>query len=168
MKSSKNIESIAMRITEGVGTPASIFVHTIAFGAVFLLPLMGIPLDSILLILTTVVSLEAIYLAIFIQMTVNRNIESLEGVEEDIEEIQEDVRGIESGVEEISKDVEEISQEVGDISEDVEEISEDMDKIQEKEKEGDMAEANAKMTLEKIEHGLQTLLADIEQLKRQR
>ena len=40
-------------------------------------------------LLTTAVSLEAIYLSIFIQMTVNRNTQSLEEVEEDIEGIQD-------------------------------------------------------------------------------
>ena len=49
--------------------------------------------------------MEAIYLAIFIQMTVNRNTESIEDIEEDIEDIQEDV-------EELSEDVEELSEEV--------------------------------------------------------
>ncbi|MEK7616618.1 MAG: hypothetical protein AAB414_01025, partial [Patescibacteria group bacterium] len=39
----------------------------------------------------TWLSIEAIYLAIFIQMTVNRNTQSLEEVEEDIEDIQEEV-----------------------------------------------------------------------------
>jgi uncharacterized protein YoxC len=47
--------------------------------------------DLLLLILTTVVSLEAIYLAIFIQMTVNQNTASLREVEKDIDAIEKDV-----------------------------------------------------------------------------
>ena len=68
----------------------------------------GVSSADILLLLTTIVSLEAIYLAIFIQMTVNRHSEELEEVSEDIEEIQEDVG-------EIQKDVDEIQENVGDI-----------------------------------------------------
>ncbi len=82
------------------------------------------PWDMVLLIVTTVVSLEAIYLAIFIQMTVNRQAKELHDVSEDVEEIQEEV-------EEISKDVEEISEDVEDIQEDVEVMSKDVEEIQE-------------------------------------
>ena len=57
--------------------------------------------SDILLILTTIVSLEAIYLSIFIQITVNRQSAELEEVSEDIEEIQEDVEEIQEDVEEI-------------------------------------------------------------------
>jgi hypothetical protein len=41
----------------------------------------------VLLVLTTLVSLEAIYLSIFIQMAVNRTAQSIKEVEEDFEEI---------------------------------------------------------------------------------
>ncbi|MCL4365829.1 hypothetical protein M1437_01220 [Patescibacteria group bacterium] len=84
------LETISFKITDWVGTPASLIVHTMFFAGVFLLRIFGITTDYLLLILTTAVSLEAIYLSIFIQMTVNRNTESLEEVEEDIEDIQED------------------------------------------------------------------------------
>lgn len=67
----------------------------------------GYTLDQILLILTTAVSLEAIYLAIFIQMTVNKTTQSLEQGEEDIDEIQEDVEDIQEDVDEIQEDVDE-------------------------------------------------------------
>lgn len=56
-----------------------------------------------MLVLTTIVSLEAIYLAIFIQMTVNRSVESLREVEEDIEELAEDVEEIAEELEEEEK-----------------------------------------------------------------
>ena len=51
--------------------------------------------SDILLILTTIVSLEAIYLSIFIQITVNRNTQSLDDFEADIDEIQSDIDKIE-------------------------------------------------------------------------
>ncbi len=86
-----------------IGSTQSMIFHTIVFIAFLGLTLSGIASrDLILLIWNTIVSLEAIYLAIFIQFTVNRNTTSLREVEEDIDEIQEDV-------EELGEDVEEIS-----------------------------------------------------------
>ncbi len=85
------LEKISFKIISWVGTPYSVIFHTLIFIAVPGLVLLGFDLRSVLLIFTTWLSIEAIYLAIFIQMTVNRNTESLEEVEEDIEDIQEDV-----------------------------------------------------------------------------
>lgn len=105
------MEVFSERSTAWIGSPASLIVHSALFVSFFVLGLLGIPWDDVLLILTTVVSLEAIYLAIFIQITVNRNTRSLLEVEEDIDEIAEDV-------EEIQEDIDEIHDEVDDISED--------------------------------------------------
>jgi len=110
-----DIEKISIKATKWIGTPWSIIAHTILFMGIFALGFAGIHIDTILLILTTAVSLEAIYLAIFIQMTVNRTTVSLEEAKEDIEDIAEDVEDLEENVEDISEDVE-------DISEDIEEI----------------------------------------------
>ena len=85
------LESISFKLTDWVGTPISLIIHTLFFVGIFALRRFGVTTDYLLLILTTVVSLEAIYLSIFIQMTVNRNTESLEEVEENIEDIQEEV-----------------------------------------------------------------------------
>lgn len=98
------LEKLSLKLTSWVGTPQSIVFHTFFFAGIFSLKFFGFMLEDILLVLTTAVSLEAIYLAIFIQMTVNRNTQSLMEVEEDIEDIQEDV-------EELSEDVDEISKE---------------------------------------------------------
>lgn len=76
--------------------------HTLAFIGIFSLRFFGLKLEDILLILTTAVSLEAIYLAIFIQMTVNRNTESIEDLQEDVEDIQEDVEDLEEGIDKMS------------------------------------------------------------------
>lgn len=99
------LEVLSLDVTKWIGTPWSIFAHTILFVAIFALRFFGLTTDQILLVLTTAVSLEAIYLAIFIQMTVNRNTTSLESVEEDIEDIQEDVQGLEEDVDDISGDI---------------------------------------------------------------
>jgi len=88
------LDTISRKMTYYIGTSASIVIHTLLFIGIFALKLFKVPTEEILLVLTTAVSLEAIYLAIFIQMTVNRTTLSLAGVEEDIDDIQEDVKEI--------------------------------------------------------------------------
>jgi peptidoglycan hydrolase CwlO-like protein len=110
------IVPIEEKISKGVGSVMSLYIHTALFVISFLLILLGISTEKVLLILTTLVSLEAIYLAIFIQMTVNRNTESLEEVEEDLGDIQENI-------EDIQEDVDEIQEDIDDIEEDVDEGS---------------------------------------------
>jgi len=112
----KKFEELAKKITHWIGSPQSILVHTLFFIGIFGLRLVGVSSDEILLILTTLVSLEAIYLAIFIQMTVNKQSVELEEVSEDIEEIQEDIEGIEEDIDEIQEDVEEIQEEKEKVS----------------------------------------------------
>jgi low affinity Fe/Cu permease len=104
----KKFEDFSKKLTKWIGSPQSIIVHTVFFIAMFCLRFFGVQADDILLVLTTVVSLEAIYLSILIQMTVNKHAEELEEVSEDIEEIQEDVDDIQEDMEEIQEDFEEI------------------------------------------------------------
>ena len=84
------LERVSFKVIRWIGTPFSVIFHTLIFMAIPSLGFLGFDLRSILLIFTTWLSIEAIYLAIFIQMTVNRNTQSLEEVEEDIEDIQEE------------------------------------------------------------------------------
>lgn len=111
-------EKISHQITKWIGSPTSIIVHTLLFALAFFLVIFGFAFERILLVVTTIVSLEAIYLSIFIQMSVNRNESRLSEVSEDIQEIQQDVEGIEHDVDEIQEDIE-------DIQEDIEEDDED-------------------------------------------
>lgn len=100
----KNLEIISEKLTSSIGTPISILIHTVFFIGIFALKLFGVGTDKILLVLTTVVSLEAIYLSIFIQMSVNKTTKSLESVEKDIDEIQEDVDDIQEDVEGLNEE----------------------------------------------------------------
>lgn len=135
--SESKFQKTALAITRSIGSPTSIVIHTVLFAASFLTVWLGLlQFDRMLLVLTTILSLEAIYLSLFIQMTVNYQAQSLSEVEQDIDEIQEDI-------DEIQEDVEE-------MQEDVEEMSED--------------EQDAK-TLEQIHMGLQKLMQDIERLQ---
>lgn len=133
------VESFFDSLTSWVGSVPSLIVHTGVFAGSFAIALFGYAdFDRVLLIVTTLVSLEAIYLAIFIQMTVNRQARELHDVTEDVEEILEDV-------EEISKEVEEISEDVEEIQEDVEEISDDWDLASGKRKEDSAEELRIKL-----------------------
>lgn len=115
------LEKLANGIIWWVGSIPSLIFHTLFFIVCFLLPLFKVvAFEEMLLVLTTVVSLEAIYLAIFIQMSVNKSSEHIEDLREDVEIIQEDI-------EEIQEDIEEISEDIEEIQEDVEEINEEED-----------------------------------------
>lgn len=115
------LEKIANGIIWWVGSIQSLVFHTMFFIVCFALPIFNIvEFEHMLLVLTTVVSLEAIYLAIFIQMSVNKSTEHIEDLKEDVNEIQEDI-------DEIQEDIEEIQEDIDEIQEDVEEINEDDD-----------------------------------------
>lgn len=116
------LDESSQKLTHWIGTPQSILVHTALFVGIFVLIMFGVAFDKILLILTTAVSLEAIYLSIFIQMTVNRTTMSLAGVERDIDDIQEDV-------EDLGEDVESLELNVKGISDDYVEDDADEDEV---------------------------------------
>jgi uncharacterized membrane protein len=149
------LTQVSSNATKIIGSPTSLLVHTLFFIGIFSLRIFNISFDSILLILTTIVSLEAIYLAIFIQMTVNINAQHLSMVKEDVEEIQEDVEEIQEDVEEIQEDVEEIQEDVEEIQEDVDEIQENTDEdediIMENKKEKSLSETIRKIEKDMIE-----------------
>ena len=126
------------KFTSFIGSKRSVVLHTVVFSGAFSLPFFGVDLDTVLLFLTTIVSLEAIYLAIFIQISVNQNTESLEDVEEGIEEISEDIEEIAEDVDEIEKD------------------SDDMVKVEKQES----------IDLENIQSTLKKLLEEVERLKK--
>ena len=112
------LEEASFAITGWIGSVQSLVVHTILFVGSFAAVLLNlIAFDRMLLVLTTVLSLEAIYLAIFIQMSLNRTRETLSGVEEDIGEIQEDVGEIQEDVDEIQENVDDLQ---GDLLEELE------------------------------------------------
>jgi uncharacterized membrane protein len=155
-------EPFAIRMTQWMGSTSSIVVHTILFILSFCLVFFGIPFESILLVLTTAVSLEAIYLALFIQMTVNRQAESIQDVAEDIDEIQEDVDEIQEDIDEIQEDVDEIQEDVDEIQDDVVGISADIDEFTEEEQK---EQAKNNVNLDTIYADLKRLIDDVEKFK---
>jgi methyl-accepting chemotaxis protein len=141
-----DVKKLAQSVTRWVGSSQSIVVHTCVFAASFLAVYFHVlDLDRMLLVLTTLVSLEAIYLAIFIQMTLNEQARDIDEIQEDIDEIQEDVEDIQEDVEEMQEDVEEMSEE-------------------------DAAEAAREQqehkTLEEIRTGLERMMKEIEVIQK--
>ena len=128
MESMENVsivEKISIKVTRWVGSIQSLIVHTILFWGAFSFLLFWVNLDQILLVLTTLLSFEAIYLSIFIQMSVNRQERALHEVGKDVEEVQEDISGIEEDIIEIQEDVGEMNDEIEIISESIDDIKED-------------------------------------------
>ncbi len=134
------LEELSQRMTNSIGTTTSLIVHTFLFVGIFVLGFFGVSVDQTLLILTTIVSLEAIYLAIFIQMTVNRTTLSLANVEEDIDDIQGDVDDIQEDVDSLETNMKEISDDYIDDSEETEVVKALKDiEIRLKDLQGDIA-----------------------------
>jgi len=120
------------RVIVWIGSPASLALHTLVFVAFFAVSMFGlVSWDLMFAILTNVVSLEAIYLAIFIQMSVNRQSASLKVVEEDVGDIQEEISELGENVEELGENVEELGENVEELGENVEDLKEDVEDIQE-------------------------------------
>ncbi len=101
-------DHLANKLIIWIGSKQSIFLHTFLFAGAFALVMLGFDFDKVLLVLTTVVSLEAIYLGIFIQYSVNQHSRQLQDVAEDIEEVAEDIEAVEEDMEDISEDVEKL------------------------------------------------------------
>ncbi len=154
----KKLNGAAKFATNWIGSVSSLVVHTILFAVSFSLVFFGFDFQNILLVVTTIVSLEAIYLAIFIQMAINQQGQSIDAAVEDIDEIQEKVEEIHEDVEEIQEDVEEIQEDVDEIQGDVDEIEKDVDEDEARDKQN-------KDVLDKIESSLGGLIKEIEKMK---
>ena len=145
-----NLEKSIQATTYWVGTPLSIGIHTVLFIIALIIVLAGVSFNTVLLVVTTLVSLEAIYLSLFIQFTVNQHTKSLQIVAEDIDDIQEDI---------------------DDIQEDVEDVGEDIDKIQEEDLEEtpEMHDAKTFVAIEeqlgKLSRDMTVLREEIQSLK---
>lgn len=87
-----------------VGTTNSLIVHSVFFLLAFLSHwIFPISFDSVLLILTTVVSLEAIYLAIFIQRSVNQQATRLDDVEDALDDVEESLDDVEESIDDVEE-----------------------------------------------------------------
>lgn len=134
----RGFQRLVLRVTHWIGSAQSIAIHTALFAASFATVFLGlIGFDRMLLVLTTIVSLEAIYLSLFIQLTVNLQGQSLKEVEQDIDEIQEDIDEIQEDVEEMQEDVEEMTEDddartLGAIHDGLRKLIEDVERLRQK------------------------------------
>lgn len=103
----ENMETLALSASNAFGSVWSVIIHTVLFICAFIFIATGTDLNKVLLVLTTFVSLEAIYLSIFIKMSSNKQSKTLERVEKDMDEIVNDVEEMKKDVEEIRVDVDE-------------------------------------------------------------
>ena len=127
-ENSTMLDKMADSVISWIGSTSSLVFHTLLFITSFLLPLFKVvDFEEMLLVLTTIVSLEAIYLSIFIQMSVNKSNKHIEVIKEDVNEIQEDI-------DEIQEDIDEIQEDIDEIQEDIDEIADDEDEDEHKEK----------------------------------
>ena len=132
------MEKGASNITKWVGSTTSVALHTILFIISFLLPVLRVvTFERMLLFLTTIVSLEAIYLSIFIQMSLNMNNQNIENIQDDIEELGEEIGEISEDIEELGEDIEELGEDIEELGEDIEEIQKDVDEMQDGEEEAE-------------------------------
>jgi uncharacterized protein YlxW (UPF0749 family) len=115
----KDMEKLINKLITSIGSVSSLVIHTILFVLAWLF--------TDFLFLTTVVSLEAIYLSILIQLSVNLQAKKIQSIQEDVVGTQETVNIQSKKLESIQENVEEIQEDVEEIQEDVEEINEDED-----------------------------------------
>lgn len=125
MRLSRFFDRVSDRITRVMGSTSSILLHTTLFCAIFTPVLFGWGLDKILLVLTTAVSLEAIYMSIFIQRSVNKQSARLDEV---VEEIRQTVKETHNAViKVIAQETDEVVREISEhVTEETDELAQEI------------------------------------------
>ena len=111
------VDTITDKVTAWVGSTSSIVIHTFIFVAAFLSHwIFNWDFPSILLIVTTIVSLEAIYISIFIQRSVNLQAIRLIDVEESIDDVEEALDDVEEALDDVEESLSDKEDEADEIS----------------------------------------------------
>jgi peptidoglycan hydrolase CwlO-like protein len=159
VKQQSLMEKGATSVTRWVGSGMSVILHTILFVVSFTLPAIGwVSFERMLLVLTTVVSLEAIYLSIFIQMSINMNNQNIESIQGDIEELGEDIEELGSDIEELGEGIEELGEDIEELGEDIEELGEGIEELGE-----DLEELGE--DLEEIQKDVDEMQEEVEEIQ---
>ena len=125
------IDAIADRATTWVGSTPSLIVHTLFFLCSFLgHALFKWDYSEILLTLTTVVSLEAIYISIFIQRAVNQQSVRLQDVEESIDEVEESITEVEKSLDEVEESITEVEKSIDEVEESIDEVEKSIEDVE--------------------------------------
>ncbi len=90
MANPTKLEKISYKLAKLIGSPFCLVLHIALFGGFFILRSLGIIPNAVLIMLATVVGLEAIFLIIFVQMSVKNNTKSLIQLQEKIDQIQQE------------------------------------------------------------------------------
>lgn len=88
------LEKFSFKLAKWIGSPFSLFLHTLVFGGFFVLRYFGLVTNPLLFVLTAAVCLEAIYLVIFIQMIVKNNTNNLTQLQSNVEEIKQEEKEV--------------------------------------------------------------------------
>ena len=124
------IDRIADKVTSWIGSTASIIFHSCFFVFAFVSHwLFSWSFDSILLVLTTVVSLEAIYFSIFIQRAVNQQAERLGDVEESLDDVEDSLDDVEEALEEDEQEEEAEEESLEDVVTEMKKVLKEMKKM---------------------------------------
>lgn len=117
-KTKQRKRTVTEKVIHWIGTPHSLVFHSILFIGFFLAPfIFRFSFDLMLLILTTIVSLEAIYLAIFIQHSVNAQSVRLDDVEESLDDVEENLDDIEESIDDVEENLDDLEESIDDFGE---------------------------------------------------
>lgn len=83
----RKVEDFVLKLARWIGSVQSLIIHTILFTGIMSLVLFGIKSTQVLLILTTLGTMEAVYLGIIIQISINRQTAELEDVDREVHSI---------------------------------------------------------------------------------
>ena len=86
----KILGKFLFKLTELIGSPFSLVLHTVFIAGFFYMRYLGLMSNLTLLTLATIVSIEALYLAIFNQIKVKRHTNSLSEATTTIENMREE------------------------------------------------------------------------------
>lgn len=110
-KQKLTLSNLPDRLIAWVGTGQSLIIHTFLFVFAFVAHwIFGWTFDIILLVLTTIVSLEAIYLAIFIQRSVNQQATRLDDVEESLDDVEESLDDVEENLDDVEESIDAVEE----------------------------------------------------------
>jgi uncharacterized membrane protein len=140
------LEYLSTNIPRLMGSMNSLIIHTILFLLSYLLIFLGFNEEKIFDLLTNIVSLEAIYLSIFLLMSGNLQLKKLHDVA--------------TNVHDVATNVKEIQEDVDEIQDDIDEIQEDIDEIQEDQEDDEI--------LNKIDTTLNILINEVAELKKRK
>jgi methyl-accepting chemotaxis protein len=141
------IDTGADKITTWVGSTVSLVVHTAIFAASFSSHwLFGWPFEQILLLVTTIVSLEAIYISIFIQRAVNQQSVRLQEVETTLDEVEESIEDVEESLDEVEKSLDEVEESIDEVEKSLDEVEESIEEEDTQQRE--TQDSNDALTLE--------------------